>query len=89
MGKGGRELSVWCANVSVSVPIPLWAHPKPNKQIACPRGFVTEVNAFGYEACYASYKGGEDWRQGMLKVEGRGASSCCACDLNVSNHLPT
>lgn len=32
------------------------------------RGFVTEINAFGYEACYASYKGGEQWRQGMLKV---------------------
>jgi hypothetical protein len=32
------------------------------------RGFVTEINAFGYESCYASYKGGEQWRQGMLKV---------------------
>lgn len=33
---------------------------------------MTEVNAFGYEACYASYKGGEGWRQGMLKVRNGG-----------------
>lgn len=38
---------------------------------SCNRGFVTEINAFGYESCYASYKGGEQWRQGMLKVRRR------------------
>lgn len=30
------------------------------------KGFVTEINAFGYESLYASYEGGEKWRQEML-----------------------
>ncbi len=29
-------------------------------------GFVTEINAFGYESLYASYTGGEAWRLEML-----------------------
>lgn len=33
---------------------------------------MTEINAFGYEATYAAYKGGELWRQEMLKVSKRG-----------------
>jgi hypothetical protein len=32
-------------------------------------GFVTEVNAFGYEGTYAAYKFGDPWLQGMLKVD--------------------
>lgn len=37
-------------------------------------GFVTEVNAFGYEGTYAAYKFGDPWLQGMLKVDSHTAT---------------
>lgn len=32
------------------------------------RGFVTEINCMGYEACYAAYEYGEPWRLELIKV---------------------
>lgn len=32
------------------------------------RGFVTEINAFGYAGCEAAFRHGEPWRQALLDV---------------------
>lgn len=32
------------------------------------RGIITEINAMGYTACAAAFRGGEPWRQALLEV---------------------
>ncbi len=61
-GWNGRACADWLTHRTPCTSTSLHAN-------GLPRGFVTEINAFGYESLHASYKGGEAWRQGMLKVQ--------------------
>lgn len=43
------------------------ANPKLKAQFArAARGFITEVNCFGYAACNAAYRHGEPWRRELM-----------------------
>ncbi|KAF0094410.1 MAG: cystathione beta-lyase [Puniceicoccaceae bacterium 5H] len=39
-----------------------------NRYKLCARGYITEVNSFGYTGCAAAYNHGEPWRQELLQV---------------------